>query len=312
MIYEIAARNPKNEVLNMILTNPEKTGINVINVTGITPTGAEIYITPFGSIDGGIFAGARVPSRNIVLTLGMYNKDNGDGTVQTIEDSRHILYNFFRIKDLVNLIFRTDNRILQIDGYVESAETDVFSDHETATVSIICVNPWFRSASMTQTGFSGVKKLFEFPFESKEGSTKPENLLEFGSISIDTRTNLFYSGDIKIGFEMQISFLDSEFHNIYLYNMDTRERLTLYTDMIESITGYPLDYGDEIHISTVSGKKTVYLLRDGVFTNVIQMVDKDSVWFQLTKGNNVFAFASDYGVENIVIDMTYQDTYGGI
>lgn len=312
MIYTIVARNPKNELLEMVLERPEQSGINVLNVTGVTPIGAEIYITPFASIDGGIFAGSRVPSRNVVMTLGMYQKDLGNGKLGSIEDSRRILYNFFRIKDPVNLVFYTDTRISQIIGYVESCEVDIFSDHEEATVSIVCVSPWFKSEGITKVGFSGVRALFEFPFESKQGSTKPENLLEFGSISIDTRTDLFYSGDIKIGFELEISFQSDEFHNIYLYNMDTRERLILYTDLVEQITGYKLDKGDEIHISTVSGSKTAYLLRDGIFTNVIQMVDKDSNWFQLTKGNNVFAFASDYGVENIVIKMVYQDTYGGI
>lgn len=312
MIYEIAARNSKNEILNMVLKRPEVTGINVINVTGVTPIGAEIYITPFGSIDGGLFAGARVPSRNIVLTLGMYNKENKDGTISSIEDARRTLYNFFRIKDPVNLVFVTDTRISQVNGYTESVDVDIFSDHEQATISVICVDPWFHSSTYSNVGFSGIRGMFEFPFESVEGGTTPVELLEFGTISVDTRTDIYYEGDIKVGFRIHMSFLGTDFHNVYIYNMETRERIDLYTDQIEKITGSPIDAGDELFISTISGNKTCYLLRNGIFTNVISMVDKNSSWFQLTKGNNVFAFASDYGVENIMMTISFENTYGGI
>lgn len=315
MIRKIVVRNPKDELLELILSNPDKSGINIMNITGITPIGADIFITPFASIDGGIFSGARVPSRNIVFTLGMLNNP------KDAENSRHKVYNFFRIKDPVNLVFHTDERILQIDGYVESVDGEIFSEQETLTVSIICVNPWFRSISYSNKGFSGVTSLFEFPFHSDTFfrdldismyRTKPEHFLEFGNISIDTRTDIFYDGDIKVGFNINMSFLGDNFHNIYIYNMDTRERLDLYTDQIESITGSPLTTGDEIHISTVSGNKSVYLLRNGEYTNVISMVDKNATWFQLTKGNNVLAFSSDYGVDNIVMTVTFENAYGGI
>lgn len=313
MIYSISAWNSKNEELVMPLASPSKSGINVINVTGVTPIGGEIYITPFGSVDGGIFAGARVPSRNIVLTLGMYPEKKKDGTLGTIEESRLKTYNFFRIKDSVDLVFYTDNRQLIITGYVESNDVDIFSQKETATISIICVNPWFYTVSHPAISFSGARPKFEFPFQSEYyATTFEEGLLEFGNISIDTKTIIFYNGDVQTGFNLYINFLSSNFHNIYIYNMDTREQIRLYTDQIEVLTGAPLDVGDEIQISTVSGKKYAYLLRSGVLTNVISMVDKNSTWFQLTKGANTFAFATDYGVENIDMRFSYEDRFAGI
>lgn len=303
MIYEVIAVNPKYEMLRMPLTDPYSSGINVKNITGISPVGGEIYITPFASIDGGLYAGSRVPSRNIVLTLGMMNHPND------AEDARMILYNYFRIKDPVNLIFYTSYRILQINGYVESVDVDIFSEEEIATVSVICVDPWFKSDINRAISFSGTMPSFEFIF-SNESLTEP--LLEFGTISIDTRTDIYYEGDVKIGFDLTISFLSSDFHNIYFYNMITKERLTIFTDQIQNITGSPLSVGDELYISTVSGDRHAYLLRNGVFTNVIAAIDKNATWFQLTKGGNVFAFSSDRGVENIMMNITYKDAYAGI
>lgn len=303
MIRKVLVRNPKDEVLTLELKKPELTGINVKNITGVTPMGAEIYITPFGSIDGGVFAGARVPSRNIVFTLGMLNNPTD------AEPSRMSVYNFFRIKDPINMIFYTGSRILQINGYTESVEADIFSKSEEVTVSIICVDPWFYSLTNSQIGFSGTMPMFEFEFSNE---SLEQNLLMFGDISIDTRTDIQYNGDIATGFNISITFMGDDFHNIYIYNMDTRERMNIYTDQITLLTGDPLSTGDELLISTVSGKKTAYLLRNGEFYNAISAIDKNADWFKLTKGNNVFAFSSDRGVENIVISFSYQDAYGGI
>lgn len=312
MIYSIDAQNPKGEILKMSLKSPEKSGINVIKVTGISPIGADIYSVPFASVDGAIYAGARVPSRPIVLTLGMYEEDLGNGRKSTIEESRLKTYNFFRIKENVRLTFHTDHRDLFIDGYVESNEVDIFSDRETADISVLCVDPWFYATGRSSRNISGITNAFEFPFESVQGSSYWADLIEFGDITVDTRTTLFYEGDIRTGVTMHLSFLGKDFHNIYIYNMDTRERFILYTDQITRIAGDPLAVGDDIVITTVSGKKTVYLLRNGLYNNIISAVDKNSDWLQLTKGNNTFAIASDHGYENIVMTMDFNNAYAGI
>lgn len=302
MIYEVIATNPKNETLHMLLTRPDISGVNVKKITGISPIGADIYTTPFGVVDGGLFSGARVPEREIVMTLGMM-------FVPMIEDSRRIIYNFFRIKDKVNLFFRTDTRYIQINGWVKDVEVDIFTKSEEAIITIVCVDPWFYSANKKATGFHGVRQLFTFPFSN---DSLTEKLLVFGEISIDTRYFIEYGGDISVGFDMTLSFRTGNLHNVYLYNMDTRERMNIYTDQIESLTGTPLEAGDEIAISTRTGSRSAYLIRDGIGINAISIVGKNSDWFQLSKGTNVFAFASDYGAENIDISMTYQDAYAGI
>lgn len=307
MIHSITAINVKNEKLEMMLTNPWASGINVKNITGISPVGAEIYATEFGMIDGGMFSGARIPNREIVLTLGMTPSVAHKRPL--VEQARMVLYNFFRIKDPMTLLFKTDGRYIQIEGYVKDADVDIFSEKEDATVTIHCVDPWFYSPLISGEGFHGIRKLFRFPF-SNESLT--EDKLEFGSISIDTRYSIFYEGDISIGFRMSLSFKTSNFHNIYLYNMETRERLNIYTDQIQLLTGSPLSDADELIINTTARYKGVYLVRDGITKNALSVVGKNSDWFKLSKGNNVFAFASDYGVENIEIDLTYQNAYYGI
>lgn len=312
MIYSIDVENPKGEVLKMDLRKPEKSGINVVKVTGISPIGADIYSVPFASVDGAVYAGSRVPSRNIVLTVGMYEEELGDGRKGTIEESRLKTYNFFQIKDRVRLTFHTDHRDLFINGYVESNDVDIFSDQESADISILCVDPWFYALSESSRNISGITNGFEFPFETVQGSSYWGDLIVFGDITADTRVELFYEGDIRTGVTMHFSFIGKDFHNIYVYNTITREQFRIYTDQIAKIAGDPVAVGDDIIVSTVSGKKTAYLLRNGLYTNIISAVDKNCDWLQLTKGPNEFAVASDNGVENITMVMEFNNAYAGI
>lgn len=311
MIHKIVATNQKNESVEMVLNRPDKSGLNIKNITGISPIGAEILMTPFASVDGAVYSGSRVPSRNIVMTIGMYNEELTRNRVASIEDARHKSYQFFQIKDRVRLTFYTDNRTLYIDGYVESNEVDIFSEDETAVISIICTDPWFYSIGSNARTVSGIKHLFEFPFSSEDGGADEERII-FGDISVDTRTEIFYEGDIRNGFTATISFFGMNFHDVYILNTDTREQFHIYTDQIKNLTGDPLALGDEIVISTASSKKSVFLLRNGIYTNVIAIVDKNSDWLQLTKGMNTFALSSDYGVENITISMSFNNAYAGV
>lgn len=312
MIHKVVATNPKGESVEMILKNPEKSGLNIKNITGVSPIGADIMMTAFASVDGAIYSGSRVPSRNIVMTIGMFNENLSKDRVASIEDSRLKTYQFFQIKDPVRLTFYTDNRVLYIDGYVESNEVDIFSDDETATISIICVDPWFYSISEEFRTLSGVRRMFEFPFSTEDGYGIYPQRIEFGEVSLDSRISLFYAGDIRSGFTAKISFTGSNLHDVYIYNTETREQFHIYTDQITAITGNPLSSGDEIVISTITGKKNVFLLRNGIFINAINIVDKNSDWIQLTKGTNVLAVASDYGVENINISINFNNAYAGI
>lgn len=314
MIYKVVATNPKDESLEMVLTNPGASGLNIKNITGISPIGADIMMVPFASVDGAIYSGSRVPSRNIIMTIAMYPEEFSKNVYGTIEESRLKTYQFFQIKDPVRLTFYTDHRTLFIDGYVESNEVDIFSEEETATISVICVDPWFYSIGQEARTLSGIRHMFEFPFSSQRyGDLYPwEYGVEFGDISLDTRVDMFYEGDIKNGFTATISFTGSDLHDVYIFNTETREEFHIYTDQIRSITGDPITAGDEIVISTISGKKSAFLLRNGVYINVINVIDKNSDWIQLTKGRNILAVASDYGVEYINISVNFKNAYAGI
>lgn len=302
MIKTITVINHKDETLVLELTNPWETGIIVESVEGLGAPKANINLTDFATADGAIYSSVRAETRNIVLTLAPIARPT------SVEESRHKIYRYFPIKKEITLIFDTDTRHAEIKGYVESNEADIFSDHETCQISVICPDPYFYEGELAETIFSGVVPMFEFPF-SNESLT--EDLLNMGDIVEDKRVTLEYEGDVDVGMVITVHAL-GKFQNLIIYNVDTHERFRLDTDKVKSITGLPIDIGDDVIISTYGGNKYVRLLRDGKYTNIIGAIDRDSDWFLLSAGGNTFTFTVSQGDINVEITFTYRNAYGGV
>lgn len=304
MIKSIVVTNYLGESLQMELAKPDDTGILIESITGLGPPKADINSTEVASGDGAVFNSARATSRNIVLTLRLlFNK--------TVEDVRQKTYKYFPIKKMVSLIVETDNRICGTYGYVETNEPNIFSKEESTQISIICPDPYFYgldNGGYTSVVFFGVEPLFEFPF-SNESLT--ENMIEFGKIKSRQEENIYYDGDTEVGFIIVMHAL-GEVRQITIFNTITRERMHLDTDRLAAIMGSGIQEGDEITISTVKGNKYITILRNGIYTNILNALDRNTNWFQLYKGDNRFAYVAEYGAEDLEFRIQYQTLYEGI
>ena len=71
---------------------------------------------------------------------------------------------------------------------------------------------------------------------------------------------------------------------------------------------------DVIEINTVKGNKYVNLIRAGLSTNIISALDKKATWFQLTPGDNIFAYTADDGTndEKVVVTFVYNVAHEGV
>lgn len=301
MIKSVTVTNYKHESLTLELSKPETSGLIVANIDGLGPNKADISSNELATMDGSIFTSARVPSREITLTLAMLE-------IPSVEANRLKTYRYFPLKKRVTLRVKTDARDAEITGYVESNEPEIFSKLEATKISILCPDPNFYEAGEDRSMFSGVQPLFEFPF-SNESLTEP--LIEFGEIRLDTRAILDYLGDADTGVYITIHALgDAE--NITLFNADTYETMKIDTTKLATISGAPFTQGDDILISTVKGNKYARLLRQGSIKNIIGALDKDSDWFQLTAGTNIFGFTAESGEADLMVTFTYKNAYGGI
>ena len=79
-----------------------------------------------------------------------------------------------------------------------------------------------------------------------------------------------------------------------------------------ALTGSGIVVGDEIYISTVRNDKYVLLLRDGEYINILNTLEKRTDWFQLVKGDNIFAYTAEFGLTNLQFKVKNKIVYEGI
>ena len=307
MIYSFAITNYLGDRVKLELRKPEVSGFLIKSVTGLGPVKANVNTTEVVTNDGSMFNSARLSQRNIVFQLAFVDTVYGE----TIEDIRQKSYKYFPAKKSVEIVIETDNRYVKIKGYVESNEPDIFSSQEGTQISIICPDPYFYSAGEdgnNVTDFYTIDPMFEFPF-SNESLTDP--LLIFGEIQIKTEGVITYHGDSEIGVVIYIHAIGPA-TNINIYNTETREVMMINTTKLEKLTGKGLVASDDIVINTTKGEKSITLVREGASYNILNCLDKNTDWFTLSKGDNIFAFTAETGVTNLQFRIENQVIYEGV
>ena len=300
MIKTITVTNYLGDSIKLDLARPELSGFAVLSITGLGPGKATINTTDLSTTDGSIFGSAKLPKRNIVMSLKYLWKNS-------VEDTRQLSYKYFPIKQKVTLTIETDNRYVEIDGYVESNDPHIFSKDAWTDISIICTEPYFRSVggdSANITVFSGVEPMFELPF-SVEGD------VEFATINKYLDKAVTYDGDAEVGITITIHALGNA-SGILIYNSGTRETMKINTDKVAAITGSGIIAGDDIVICTEQGRKKITLFRGGDSFNILNCLDKNCSWFKLRRGDNVFGYTADAGSENLQFMIENRVLYEGV
>lgn len=307
MIYSIVVTNYLGDRIKLELGKPDVSGFLIKSITGLGPAKANVNTTEVLTNDGSLFNSARLSQRNIVLDMVFINTVYGE----SIEDLRQKSYKYFPLKKSVELTIETDNRYAKTTGYVESNEPNIFSSQEGTQISIICPDPYFYSAGEdgnNVTNFYSIDSMFEFPF-SNESLDEP--LLVFGEIQIKTEGVITYHGDSEIGVMIYIHAIGPA-TNINIYNTETREVMRINTEKISSLTGKGIVASDDIVINTAKGEKSITLIREGVSYNILNCLDKNTDWFTLAKGDNIFAFTADSGVTNLQFRVENKVIYEGV
>lgn len=307
MIYSIVVTNYLGDRIKLELGKPDVSGFLIKSITGLGPAKANVNTTEVSTNDGSLFNSARLSQRNIVLDMVFINTVYGE----SIEDLRQKSYKYFPLKKSVELTIETDNRYVKTTGYVESNEPNIFSSQEGTQISIICPDPYFYSAGEdgnNVTDFYTIDPMFEFPF-SNESLTDP--LLIFGEIQIKTEGVITYYGDSEIGVVIYIHAIGPA-TNINIYNTETREVMMINTTKLEKLTGKGLVASDDIVINTTKGEKSITLIREGASYNILNCLDKNTDWFTLSKGDNIFAFTAETGVTNLQFRIENQVIYEGV
>lgn len=325
MINSVTVTNHLGKSLRLELARPELTGLAITSLTGIGPGKATINTTELATTDGSIYNSAKMPERNIVIeiTYLFYN---------TIEEARHISYEYFPLKKKITLEFETELKTVKIEGYVESNDPNIFSKQVKSQISIVCPDPYFYAIQDQVTYFSSVIPEFEFPF-SNEGldlTNVPipaqdiypsSNLypgayqfapdIEFGSLTFDKIQNIYYEGNADTGIYIKMHALASA-SDLKIYSITHRGEMDIDTSVLTSITGNSIVRGDDIEICTIKGKKKATLLRNGITYNILNAINRDAEWFQLTYGDNAFAYDFDGDTSAVQFEIYNNILFEGI
>ena len=285
-MFTLAAQNKYDN--KMTLT--EEKGFNVISVTGLTPAAAIINTDGMATGDGDIFNSSKVGKRNIVITMAYKSG-------VSVEQERIKLYQIFKTKQWVRIFYKNESRDVFIDGYVETFEGDLFQRGQMAAVSILCPDPFFKNVEDTNTTFTAVIPMLEFPVEF------PEEGIPFSELRVYDEKSVYNAGDTETGVIIRCNF-SAEVSNPAFYNLTTGEGLVIAFDFMR---------GDALIVNTNQGSKSITLIREGVTVNLLNYLVQGSAWFLLTIGDNVFTFtADDDGRENMHVVFTSTNQFEGV
>ncbi len=186
MLTKIEVISERYEVPVMLLGAfyPNQNPIRILDISGLEPVKAEITTTPF-SQDGELFQNARVSKRNIVLKLGL----NPNWVDQTMSSLRQLLYKYFLPKSSCTLTFYSDDMpVVQIQGYVEDFEPNMFSQDPEIQISIICPQPDF--VEIGRTTYYGTDRPTTNIYLQNDGTVETGFELELDLIGSSTIENL--------------------------------------------------------------------------------------------------------------------------
>jgi len=254
--------------------------LQIKNIEGLGPVKANIATALFGAFDGEYYTGSTVGKRNIVITIGL----NPNWATQTVAELRKIIYGYLMPKQKVRLRFQSLHLPdLQIDGYVESLDPNIFAKDPEVQISIICPDPYYIAVEPTEISGQGI----------------------IGSS--DVLEELYYMGNVPTGFVLRVNWtLVNATGLVQILNQTVNLQEFKVTATINA-TSY-------LEISSVIGNKYAKLVNPetNVSTNILTKVQGDSVWPKLNPGKNMFGVLMSASSGEFPWTLSYFERFGGL
>ena len=261
-------------VLPLSGRGPETDLLQVRDIEGLGPVKAAVNTTPYGSMDGEAFTGSLVNSRNIVLTIGL----NPNWDEWSMEALRRLVYSYFMPKLQTKLVFESNDEFppVEISGYVESVEPDIFAKDVQVQVSIICPDPYFVAVD---------------PVVINDVSNA-QHLID-------------YNGSIETGIYVRVSERDLPAPTLIGVQID--ETAASYFRVAASVSSTKY-----LEMNSLPGNKYVQNveLGTGIITNLLPKMVEGSSWPTLQPGEQIFSVTSDAGSQDW--ELTYFERFGGL
>lgn len=261
----VKIENPRGQVLDFS-TDSRYVAI----LTGTGPPPATVNRSKASTTDGTQFNSATVDERPLLLTVHL---------IKDVARARLNLYKYIATKQRVKVYYQNDGLDVYVEGYVETAEVDPWTQSQTVQASIICPMPFWRDVKETYTNASHLHALFELPFFTDDEG------IELSVVETTASTVIENYGTVEAGVTFAVK-ATVQSTNPRIYNLSTGEFIGVL------IT---LEPGDRLEICTATGSKRVTHIRDGVRSNCINAIMEGSKWLQMAIGANEYSYTVDKG-----------------
>lgn len=294
--------------LKMILDSPESSeGYAVTEIRGLTPGKTNIGTTDWAIIDGSSVISNRLGKRTISIDIRFLDDYSG----RTIEQMREYLYLYFPIKKNVKLTFtKTNGKSYYINGIIEKNEPIIWSKEESATIDVLCPNPYFKDSEFEE--FDYMEQIPYWHFDSFEPRVYvPDESLDFypdsdivtfpiSEILTVKERILHNSSNVDVGLEMTIKAL-GPVYNPGIMNETSRDVFHLL---------YKMTQGEEITIISRDAEHSVVSNKVGSVLQYVDLAAND--WIKLYPGDNRVSIFSDSGLENMNLKVKSRPIYVGL
>lgn len=160
------------------LTFGQNSPFTVVDIQGLNPPDATINTSPAALVDGEIYNSAKVNMRTINVAFAIEI---------SAALNRINVYKVLKSKQWIRLYYDGDYRHVYIDGYIQSIDISYFAMKQIVTCTILCPEPYLKSAQEIINELSVIISSFHFPFYGTGNVGK--NLLE-NELQNDTRNGV--------------------------------------------------------------------------------------------------------------------------
>ena len=276
-MFELLFENTNGKIVNI----NDDTNYVVIDFEGFAPPPASLYTSKSPNRKGSKKNGSTLDERTLIFQIKILGN---------VEANRNALYEWTDTETELKIYYKNGVRNIYCVGTVTDCDVPACTDNEIMTVAITCPDPYLKDLREIATEISNLLKQFTFPFAIDA------NGIPFSTIKTENKTNVFNAG-AETGAIIRIKAL-GEVSNISLYDANDATRIfSINTTLQEN---------EIVEIDTTRSPRTVRLIRtNGTAENILRFIGHNPTWFQLKKGNNLFAFSSS---DNGKIEVTFSFT----
>lgn len=282
-MYDLRLENENSQTVNV----NDGVRYTVLSVSGLNPPKATVFTAKSPNKKGSKKNGSTLDERIVIIQIKLL----GD-----VEANRNALYAWTDTEQELKIYYRNGQKNIYCEGTVTACDIDLFTSNEIVNVAILCNDPYLHDMQEVVSDISSLLKHFTFPFAIDSAG------VPFSTLKENTTTNVFNAG-AETGVVIAVR-CKGEVSNLRIYNAnDTTQQFKinriLHKDWI-------------VEINTENSPKTVKLIKpDNTEENLLKYV-YNPTWFTLKKGNNLFGYSADTGINDVEITVGFRNKYLGV